>query len=187
MNYLSVENVKKSYGERVLFEHLTFGLSKGDRMALIANNGTGKTSLLKIIAGDDVAEEGKITLRKGIRVGYLNQDPHFDDNQTVKQLIDGSNSKFIAVIREYEDALAAQSLAYTKDNIARFDEATSKMDEINGWNYEQLMKQVLSKFRIDDLNQQAKNLSGGQKKRLSLAMLLLDEPELLLLDDQQII
>ncbi|MDG2369557.1 MAG: ABC-F family ATP-binding cassette domain-containing protein [Flavobacteriales bacterium] len=183
MNYLSVENVKKSYGERVLFEHLTFGLSKGDRMALIANNGTGKTSLLKIIAGDDVAEEGKITLRKGIRVGYLNQDPHFDDNQTVKQLIDGSNSKFIAVIREYEDALAAQSLAYTKDNIARFDEATSKMDEINGWNYEQLMKQVLSKFRIDDLNQQAKNLSGGQKKRLSLAMLLLDEPELLLLDE----
>ena len=183
MNYLSVENVKRSYGERVLFEHLTFGLSKGDRMALIANNGTGKTSLLKIIAGDDVAEEGKITLRKGIRVGYLNQDPHFDDNQTVKQLIDGSNSKFIAVIREYEDALAAQSLAYNEENIARFDEATSKMDEINGWNYEQLMKQVLSKFRIDDLNQQAKNLSGGQKKRLSLAMLLLDEPELLLLDE----
>ncbi len=183
MNYLSIENLKRSYGERILFEGLTFGLSKGDRMALIANNGTGKTSLLKIIAGDDVAEEGKITLRKGIRVGYLNQDPHFDDNQTVKQLIDGSNSKFIAVIREYEAALAAQSLAYNEENIARFDEATSKMDEINGWNYEQLMKQVLSKFRIDDLNQQAKNLSGGQKKRLSLAMLLLDEPELLLLDE----
>lgn len=183
MNYLSVENLKRSYGERILFEGLTFGLSKGDRMALIANNGTGKTSLLKIIAGDDVSEGGSVTLRKGIRVGYLNQDPHFDDNQTVKQLIDGSNSKFIAVIREYEAALAAQSLAYNEENIARFDEATSKMDEINGWNYEQLMKQVLSKFRIDDLNQQAKNLSGGQKKRLSLAMLLLDEPELLLLDE----
>ncbi len=183
MNYLSIENLKRSYGERILFEGLTFGLSKGDRMALIANNGTGKTSLLKIIAGDDVSEGGSVTLRKGIRVGYLNQDPHFDDNQTVKQLIDGSNSKFIAVIREYEAALAAQSLAYNEENIARFDEATSKMDEINGWNYEQLMKQVLSKFRIDDLNQQAKNLSGGQKKRLSLAMLLLDEPELLLLDE----
>lgn len=183
MNYLSVENIKRSYGERVLFEGLTFGLSKGDRMALIANNGTGKTSLLEIIAGDDVAEEGKITLRKGIRVGYLNQEPHFDDEQTVKQLIDGSNSKFIAVIREYEAALEAQSLEYIEDNIIRFEEATAKMDEINGWNYEQMMSQVLSKFRIKDVHQKAKNLSGGQKKRLSLAMLLLDEPELLLLDE----
>jgi len=183
MNYLSVENLKRSYGERILFEGLTFGLSKGDRMALIANNGTGKTSLLQIIAGEDVSEGGTVTLRKGIRVGYLNQDPNFDNELTVKQLIDGSNSKFIAVIREYEAALEAQSLDYSEENIFRFDEATAKMDEINGWNYEQMMSQVLSKFRINDVHQKAKNLSGGQKKRLSLAMLLLDEPELLLLDE----
>ncbi|MFL2570842.1 MAG: ABC-F family ATP-binding cassette domain-containing protein [Parvicellaceae bacterium] len=183
MNYLSVENLKRSYGERILFEGLTFGLSKGDRMALIANNGTGKTSLLQIIAGEDVSEGGSVTLRKGIRVGYLNQDPNFDNELTVKQLIDGSNSKFIAVIREYEAALEAQSLDYSEENIFRFDEATAKMDEINGWNYEQMMSQVLSKFRINDVHQKAKNLSGGQKKRLSLAMLLLDEPELLLLDE----
>ena len=183
MNYLSVENLKRSYGERILFEGLTFGLSKGDRMALIANNGTGKTSLLQIIAGEDVSEGGTVTLRKGIRVGYLNQDPNFDNELTVKQLIDGSNSKFIGVIREYEVALEAQSLDYSEENISRFDEATAKMDEINGWNYEQMMSQVLSKFRINDVHQKAKNLSGGQKKRLSLAMLLLDEPELLLLDE----
>ena len=183
MNYLSVENLKRSYGDRILFEGLTFGLSKGDRMALIANNGTGKTSLLQIIAGEDVSEGGSVTLRKGIRVGYLNQDPNFDNELTVKQLIDGSNSKFIAVIREYEAALEAQSLDYSEENISRFDEATAKMDEINGWNYEQMMSQVLSKFRINDVHQKAKNLSGGQKKRLSLAMLLLDEPELLLLDE----
>lgn len=183
MNYLSVENLKRSYGERILFEGLTFGLSKGDRMALIANNGTGKTSLLQIIAGEDVSEGGAVTLRKGIRVGYLNQDPNFDNELTVRQLIDGSNSKFIAVIREYEAALEAQSLDYSEENISRFDEATAKMDEINGWNYEQMMSQVLSKFRINDVHQKAKNLSGGQKKRLSLAMLLLDEPELLLLDE----
>lgn len=183
MNYLSVENLKRSYGERILFEGLTFGLSKGDRMALIANNGTGKTSLLQIIAAEDVSEGGSVTLRKGIRVGYLNQDPNFDNELTVRQLIDGSNSKFIAVIREYEAALEAQSLDYSEENISRFDEATAKMDEINGWNYEQMMSQVLSKFRINDVHQKAKNLSGGQKKRLSLAMLLLDEPELLLLDE----
>ena len=183
MNYLSVENISKSYGERVLFQDLTFGLSKGDKVALIANNGTGKTSMLKIIAGEDVSEGGKITLRKGIRVGYLNQDPQFEDQHTVKELIDASNSKFIAIINEYEAALAAQSQDYNQENIARFDAATEKMDEVDGWNYDQLMKQVLSKFRISDLTQKAKNLSGGQKKRLSLAMLLLDEPELLLLDE----
>ena len=183
MNYLSVENISKSYGERVLFEQLSFGLNKGDKVALIANNGSGKTSMLKIIAGEDVSEGGAITLRKGIRIGYLNQDPNFQNDLSIKELIERSNSKFISIINEYESALSAQSTNYTEENINRFELASAKMDEVNGWNYEQLMNQVLSKFKITDLDQKVRNLSGGQKKRLSLAILLLDEPELLLLDE----
>ena len=183
MNYLSVENISKSYGERVLFEQLSFGLNKGDKVALIANNGSGKTSMLKIIAGEDVPEGGAITLRKGIRIGYLNQDPNFQNDLSIKELLECSNSKFISIINEYESALSAQSTNYTEENINRFELALAKMDEVNGWNYEQLMNQVLSKFKITDLDQKVRNLSGGQKKRLSLAILLLDEPELLLLDE----
>ena len=183
MNYLSVENISRSYGERVLFEQLSFGLNKGDKVALIANNGSGKTSMLKIIAGEDVSEGGAITLRKGIRIGYLNQDPNFQNDLSIKELIERSNSKFISIINEYESALSAQSTNYTEENINRFELASAKMDEVNGWNYEQLMNQVLSKFKITDLDQKVRNLSGGQKKRLSLAILLLDEPELLLLDE----
>ena len=183
MNYLSVENISRSYGERVLFEQLSFGLNKGDKVALIANNGSGKTSMLKIIAGEDVSEGGAITLRKGIRIGYLNQDPNFQNDLSIKELIERSNSKLISIINEYESALSAQSTNYTEENINRFELASAKMDEVNGWNYEQLMNQVLSKFKITDLDQKVRNLSGGQKKRLSLAILLLDEPELLLLDE----
>ena len=93
MNYLSVENLEKNYGERVLFEGLTFGLSQGNKMALIANNGTGKTSLLKIIAGKDVSNHGKVTLRKGIRIGYLDQQPDFDEDLSIKALIESAHTE----------------------------------------------------------------------------------------------
>ena len=117
MNYLSVENISRSYGERVLFEQLSFGLNKGDKVALIANNGSGKTSMLKIIAGEDVSEGGAITLRKGIRIGYLNQDPNFQNDLSIKELIERSNSKFISIINEYESALSAQSTNYTEADL----------------------------------------------------------------------
>lgn len=183
MNYLSVENLEKNYGERVLFEGLTFGLSQGDKMALIANNGTGKTSLLKIIAGYDVPNQGKVTLRKGIRIGYLDQQPDFDENLSIKELIEGANTEVMKCIHEYEAALEAQSLDYNDQTNDRFEKASALMDEVNAWDYDRRMKQVLSKFNIYDLTQKSTNLSGGQKKRVALAMLLIDEPELLLLDE----
>lgn len=183
MNYLSVENISKSYGERVLFEGLTFGLSQGDKVALIANNGTGKTSMLKIIAGKDVSESGKITLRKGIRIGYLEQEPLFNDNYTVKELLDNSSTEMISIIREYEIALENQSNDYNDTTSQKFEEASLNMDKANAWNYDNLLNQILSKFKIHNLDQKVSELSGGQKKRLGMAMLLIDAPELLLLDE----
>tara|TARA_Y100000589_G_scaffold331632_1_gene386041 strand:- start:1440 stop:3314 length:1875 start_codon:yes stop_codon:yes gene_type:complete len=183
VNYLSVENISKSYGERVLFEGLTFGLSQGDKVALIANNGTGKTSMLKIIAGKDVSESGKITLRKGIRIGYLEQEPEFNESYTIKELLDNSNTEMMSIIRDYEEALENQSNDYNDNTSQKFEEASLNMDKANAWNYDNLLNQILSKFKIHNLDQKVSELSGGQKKRLGMAMLLIDAPELLLLDE----
>ena len=183
MNYLSVENISKSYGERILFQELFFGLSKGDKMALIANNGTGKSSMLKIIAGKDVSESGKITLRNGIKIGYLDQDPLFNEALTIKEFLDNSNSEIMQIIKGYDRALELQTNDFNDATSQRFQEASLLMDKANAWNFNNELNQILSRFKIDDLNQNLKDLSGGQRKRLSLAALIMDAPELLLLDE----
>ena len=129
MNYLSVENLSKDYGERILFEGLTFGLSRGDKMALIANNGTGKSSLLKIIANEDIPDSGTVTLRTGIGIGNLAQEPNFDKNKTIEELISSSNSELIKTIKDYEKALEEQAKEYNSHTIKQLDEASAKMDE----------------------------------------------------------
>ncbi|MFL2585479.1 MAG: ABC-F family ATP-binding cassette domain-containing protein [Parvicellaceae bacterium] len=183
MNYLSVENISKSFGERVLFEGLNFGLNQGDKVALIANNGTGKTSMLKIISGKDTSETGKITVRKGIRIGYLEQEPIFNDNYTINELLHNSNTDIVKIIKEYELALQMQTDNFNDLTAERYEKASLEMDKSNAWNFENELKQILEKFKIVDLEQKVKSLSGGQKKRLALAMLLIDGPEMLLLDE----
>ena len=183
MNYLSVENISKSYGERILFEQLFFGLSKGDKMALIANNGSGKSTMLKIIAGKDVSESGKITVRNGIRIGYLEQDPLFNEEFTINEFLDNSNSEIMQIIKAYDKALELQTNDYNDVTSKNFQEASLLMDKANAWNFNNDLKQILSRFKIHDLDQNLKDLSGGQRKRLSLAMLIMDAPELLLLDE----
>ena len=183
MNYLSVDNLGKNYGERILFEGLNFGLNQGDKMALIANNGTGKSSMIKIIAGKDQQDEGSVTIRKNLKVGYLSQDPDFDFNLTVEELIKTNKSEVSLLIKQYEEALIAQSENDNSQNQNKLENLTDLMNEKNAWDYERRIKQILSKFNIVDLDQKVEGLSGGQKKRLSLALLLIDEPDLLLLDE----
>lgn len=183
MNLLSVDKLSKDYGARILFEDLSFGLSKGDKMALIANNGTGKSSLLKIITGKDVSSSGEVVFRKGVEVGYLSQDSDFDENLSIQQLVDSAQSRVSKLIVEYEKAVAKQTEDFSKVNQKKVEELTLLMDQYSAWDYKRRIEQILSKFKITDLNQKVGDLSGGQKKRLALSLLLIDEADILLLDE----
>ena len=183
MNLISVESLSKDYGERILFEDLSFGLSRGNKMALVANNGTGKSSMLKIIAEKDVPSSGEVTLRKGIEVGYLSQNSDFDESLTIQQLVDSAQSRVSNIIAEYEKAVENQTNDFSEENQNKVEGLTLLMDQYSAWDYDRRIKQILSKFKITDLSQKVGKLSGGQKKRLSLSLLLIDEADVLLLDE----
>lgn len=183
MNLLAVENLGKNFGERILFEGLSFGLSQGDKVALIANNGAGKSSLMKIIAGLDSADEGDVVFRNECRVSYLQQDAIFDNNMTINKLIESAHNKISLLVSDYENAVEAHSKQNSKQTQKNLEILTSKMEQENAWDYERRSKQILSKFNIKDFNQKVGNLSGGQKKRLSLALLILENADILLLDE----
>ena len=183
MNLISVESLSKDYGERVWFEDLSFGLSRGNKMALVANNGTGKSSMLKIIAEKDVPSSGEVTFRKGTEVGYLSQNSDFDESLTIQQLVDSAQSRVSNIIAEYEKAVENQTNDFSEANQNKVEELTLLMDQYSAWDYDRRIKQILSKFKITDLSQKVGKLSGGQKKRLSLSLLLIDEADVLLLDE----
>jgi ATP-binding cassette subfamily F protein uup len=183
MNLLSVENLAKNFGERILFEGLSFGLSQGDKVALIANNGTGKSSLLKIIAGLDSSDGGGVIFRRECRVSYLQQDAIFDENLTIAELIDGSHNKISLLLLEYENVVEAHSKKNSVKTQKDLELISAKMDQENAWDYERRSKQILTKFNISDFQQKVGSLSGGQRKRLSLALLLLENADILLLDE----
>ena len=183
MNLFSVEKLSKDYGARVLFSNLSFGLSRGDKMALVANNGTGKSSLLKIIAGKDVSSSGEVVFRKGVQIGYLSQDSHFDESLSIQQLVDSAQSRVSKLIVEYEKAVAKQTEDFSEINQKKVEELSLLMDQYSAWDYKRRIEQILSKFNIIDLNQKVGDLSGGQKKRLALSLLLIDEADILLLDE----
>ncbi len=183
MNYLSAENLSKTYGDKALFEGLSFGLHKGEKTALIANNGTGKSTLLKILAGEETADTGKVTLREGIKIAFLEQDPVIEPGQTIDELITSSHTGISKLIKDYEDAIQAQSELHNATTQKNLEKATAEMDHKNAWDYERRLKQLLSLFSITDTTVKTDILSGGEKKRLALALVLLNEPELLILDE----
>ena len=183
MNYFSAENLSKSFGEQQLFEGLTFGLARGDKTAFVARNGTGKTTLLRILMGKMDSDTGEFTFRKGIKIAFLEQSPELDDSLSIDQLILTANTPVMEVIQRYERALDQHSKLHTEENTSVLEEATNEMDHTQAWDYERRLKQLLDLFRITDTSQMVSSLSGGEKKRLALALVLLDDPELLILDE----
>ncbi len=173
---LQIEGLTKSFGDRVLFSDIVFGLSEGERVGLIAKNGTGKTTLLNIIAGDESYDSGTITFRNGIQVGYLRQLPVFPAEITVLQACFATDSEITRTIREYESAMA-------HNDTARLETLVNRMEQLKAWDYEQRVKQILSQLKIHDFDQPMGQLSGGQQKRVALANVLIAEPDLLILDE----
>ena len=182
MNYLNGENLSKDLGERILFKDLDISINKGDKIALVANNGTGKSSLLKILAHAEQPDNGIVRLRKGLRSAYLPQEPVFDEG-TIQNLIDHSSSHIMATIRAYEASLEAQTEDYNTDTQRAFEHASAAMDEADAWDFERKLKELLTRFTITNYDQQISSLSGGQKKRLAISLAILQNPDLLLLDE----
>lgn len=183
MNYLSVESVSKSYGAKKLFDKISFGLNQGQRIALIAKNGAGKSTLLKIITGKEIPDEGSVTFRKDITVTYLNQNPAFNESETVVEAIYNTSNPALNAVREYEFALEAFENVMSDKNSERLEKATEMMNELDAWQMDSKVKEVLQRLKIAFMDKQIGMLSGGQKKRVALAKVLIDEPQLLILDE----
>lgn len=177
MNYLTVEQISKSYGELTLFEELSFSIHKDDKIAFVAKNGSGKTSILNILSGADVPDSGQVIIRNGLRLSFLSQSPEFDTNVSVEDTIFNSDLPILKVIETYEKALQ-----HPEDEDA-YQKAFEKMEALNAWEFELQVKQILFQLKLEDLNQKVSTLSGGQKKRLALAKALINNPDLLILDE----
>ncbi|GAA3614131.1 ABC-F family ATP-binding cassette domain-containing protein [Flavivirga amylovorans] len=177
LNYLTVDNISKSYGELTLFEDISFSVHKDQKIAFVAKNGTGKTSILNIISGDDEADSGSVIYRKGIAVSFLSQDPKFDNNLTIEETIFASDNAILKVISNYEKTLL------NPEDTEAYQAAFEQMEQHQAWDFETLYKQILFKLKLNDLNQKVSVLSGGQKKRLALANALINKPDLLILDE----
>ena len=173
---LQIENISKSFGDLVLFSDISFTVEERQRIGLIACNGKGKSTLLKIIAGQESLDEGRITFRSGIKVGYLEQEPDFDGELSVIEACLQRNSEKAGVIARYEAAMES-------DDHASLQHLVEEMDRLEAWDYENRAKQVLSKLKITRFNQPIKELSGGQKKRVALASVLIEEPDFMILDE----
>ncbi|MEX0686730.1 MAG: ABC-F family ATP-binding cassette domain-containing protein [Balneolales bacterium] len=183
MTYLSTDNLSKNYGIKTLFEGITFGLSKGDKTALIAQNGTGKSTLLNILAGNEKPDIGEVMTRNGIRLGYLEQEPRLDETMSISTFISQGSSDAVRIVQAYEKAVHEQAEDFNPETQKAFDEACAAMDAAGAWDHEQRMEQILGKLDIHDLSQSIKSLSGGERKRVALAFVLLDSPDLIILDE----
>ena len=177
MNLISVENIVKSYGDKVLIENISFGINKDQKIAFVAKNGAGKTTLLNIIAGVDVPDSGQIVIRKGLKIAYLSQKDELNENLTIEQTIFNSDNETLKVIEQYENALK------NPNDADAYQKAFDLMEQNHAWDFETQYKQILYKLKLEELEKKVSELSGGQKKRLSLALILINKPDLFILDE----
>ncbi|MDA9970201.1 ATP-binding cassette domain-containing protein, partial [Flavobacteriaceae bacterium] len=177
MNYLNVENISKSYGELNLFEDLSFSIHKDQKIAFVAKNGTGKTSILNILSGKDSPDTGQIIYRKGLRTTFLSQEPVLDQTLTIEETIFNSDNPILKVINTYHTALE------NPEDSNLYQTAFDDMERYQAWDFETQYTQILFKLKLENLNQKVSELSGGQQKRLALANTLLSKPDLLILDE----
>ena len=176
ISYLQIDKLTKSFGDLVLFEDITFGVAQGQKIGLIAKNGTGKTTLLNIIGGKEDYDSGEVVFRKDLRVGYLEQSPSYPEELTVLQACFHSKNETVQLIAEYEEAMA-------KEDHSNLEDILTRMDSFKAWDYEQKAKQILGQLKIHNFNQKIGELSGGQLKRVALANVLITDPELIILDE----
>ena len=184
MNYLSIDRLSKGFGERTLFENVSFGLAQGDKVAFVANNGTGKSTLLKILAGKDIPDSGEFNFRDGIRVAYLEQEPVLagSEDQTLEAFVKQASADILEVIRQYEEALDMSSNG-SEESLKALERTSAAMDSREAWDFDRRLETMLGRFGIHDLTQRVDTLSGGQRKRLAIALTVLDTPDLLILDE----
>jgi ATP-binding cassette subfamily F protein uup len=180
MNYLSVEQLSKSYNEQPLFDNITFGISLGQKVALVGKNGCGKSTLLKIIGGAEAPDSGKVVFRKGVKVGFLSQNPEFSNHLTIRDYIFNQDNQLLSTINEYERLIENANYDASGE---KYQSLLNKMDALSAWDFEAQIKQILGKLGIHNLDGYADELSGGQKKRVALAAVLVGNPDFLILDE----
>lgn len=178
MNYLSAEDLSKSFNDRWLFKDITIGIGQGEKVALVGENGTGKSTLLKILTGQIKSDSGVVSMREGIKFGYLTQQPNVADILTVKEILFDDKNKVAQAVREYEDCLH-----HPEVSAERMQHALEKMEELNAWDYDAKVQEITGRLGITDLDQKFGELSGGQRKRIFLAQMLLTEPDLIIMDE----
>lgn len=178
MNLLTVENLTKSFGEKLLFENISFGIEVGQKVALIARNGAGKSTLIRILAGEEIADEGKITMGNDITISYLPQNPEMDEDQSVLDYLFDSDNALVTLIKQYEELIAQKTV-----NQQLLGQVINRIDELHAWDFEAKIKEILGKFDINDLNQKIGALSGGMRKKVALSKALIEEANFIILDE----
>ena len=180
---LTVENLTKSFGEKLLFEDISFGINAGQKTALIARNGTGKTSLLNIITGSALADSGKVVFRNDVRMAYLPQNPLMNETMTVREYVFASENKYVQAVNNYEKALLNIQLSPSALHEKQLQDAINAMDTLGAWDYENRVKEILSRLEVNDLDKTVAMLSGGERKKIALSKVLIDDTNLLILDE----